>query len=231
MEIVEYVCASLLPVALALVLTSHLSLNWFGCLDMFLKLSCSAWNSVGSSMLFICPWFCFPRLAMVTGWCFFVRKRAGVEPSRSRGVTMCCVAEYCWQKSRVPMSGPSLQGVGFSRAKMVKGWCSCICDICMLNVVYFLIRRLPVLRESGSCKWCIFILTLLGRRVSTSKTWALQCGRRIIALSWVTVVDLIVLLCVGGVSNCRIFAGTKLGAKNILHAQVLCVTDTLGARC
>jgi hypothetical protein len=45
------------------------------------------------------------------------------------------------------------------------------------------------------------------------------------------VVDLIVLLCVGGVSNCRIFAGTKLGAKNILHAQVLCVTDTLGARC
>jgi hypothetical protein len=207
MEIVEYVCASLLSVSLSLVLTLHLSLNWFGCLEMFCNLSCSDWNSVGSIMLFICPWFCFPRLTMVTGWCFFVRKSAGVEPSHSRGVTMCCVTEYCWQKSRVPTSRPSLQDVGFSRAKMVKGWCSCICDICMLNVVYFLIRWLPLLRGSGSCKWCIFILTLLGRRVYTSRTWALQCGRRIIVLSWVTMTDLIVLLCVGEVSNCRIFAG------------------------
>jgi hypothetical protein len=49
-----------------------------------------------------------------------------------------------------------------------------------------------------------------------------------ISLSGVTMVDLIVLLCVGGVSNYRIFADTGICVKNIFHTQVLCVTDTLG---
>jgi hypothetical protein len=63
----------------------------------------------------------------------------------------------------------------------------------------------------------------------TGKTWTSQCGRRIIELSGVTMSYLIVLLCVGGVSKCRILVGMKIYVKNILHTQVLCVTVTLGA--
>ena len=106
-----------------------------------------------------------------------------------------CISECCCERWRRPTSRASLQGFKFSRAKATTGWCSCMCDISVLNVVYLVVGWSPLSRERGCCKLDAFIFTLLGCIVLTGRKFALQCGRSMVELSWVTMTDLIVFLC------------------------------------
>jgi hypothetical protein len=90
----------------------------------------------------------------------------------------------------------------------------------MLNVVYLVVEWSPVLREGGCCEMVVFIFTLLGCILFTGRKCALQRGKSMVELSWVTMADLLVLLCIGGIFNCRIVAGKKLFAENISRTGV-----------
>ena len=146
-------------------------------------------------MLLVCPWCCFPCCAMGPDWCFFVRKRADVTRPCWRGVALGCISECCWERWRRPTSRAGLQGFEFSRSKVTTGWCSCMCNISVSNVVYLVVGWSPLSRERGCCKLDAFILTLLGCMLFTGRKFALQCGRSMVELSWTTMADLIVFLC------------------------------------
>ncbi len=89
-----------------------------------------------------------------------------------------------------------MQGFEFSREKVATVWCSCMCDISVLNVVYLVVGWSPLSHERGCCKLDAFIFTLLGCIVFTDRKFVLKCGRNMVELSWVTMTDLIVFLCI-----------------------------------
>ena len=62
----------------------------------------------------------------------------------------------------------------------------------------------------------------MGRRVRAFGASALQCGKGKIGLSEVTMTDLIVFLCVGGCSDCRVVV-IQLRVKSIFIHRFLCV--------